>query len=228
MSLGQQAADAPNDSRRGTASIGGEEGGTEGSEGLHLDLDFSPSDQIDSTRQANGFHTPRIFGQLVTTRGDAPNDETELEEDASLLRRQNANRPIKRRYFLPPSFYSPFLCFSLPYISFLSRRFSVCHLIYIQTTHALSRYETSLSFPLIDSFPKIFRDDNGRPLQHGTNVTTSLTTDAAVSERLKSLRSTVTRSIGLENREDLSNDLAEIAQEYHEGWSSGSDEGDDD
>jgi len=36
------------------------------------------------------------------------------------------------------------------------------------------------------------------------------------------------RSIGLEDREMIGNDLAEMADEYHEGWSSGSDEGDDD
>jgi hypothetical protein len=49
-----------------------------------------------------------------------------------------------------------------------------------------------------------------------------------VSGRLKALRSTVSRSIGIEDRETLGNDLAEMADEYREGWSSGSDEGDDD
>jgi hypothetical protein len=51
--------------------------------------------------------------------------------------------------------------------------------------------------------------------------------DTAVSDRLKLLRTTVSRSIGVEDREALGNDLAEMAEEYHEGWSSGSDEGDD-
>jgi len=45
---------------------------------------------------------------------------------------------------------------------------------------------------------------------------------------MKLLRTTVVRSIGLEDREMVGNDLAEMAEEYHEGWSSGSDEGDDD
>lgn len=52
--------------------------------------------------------------------------------------------------------------------------------------------------------------------------------DSAVCDRLKLLRTTVASSIGVEDREALSNDLAEMADEYHEGWSSGSDEGDDD
>lgn len=59
-------------------------------------------------------------------------------------------------------------------------------------------------------------------------VTTSLSTDTELSGKLKLLRSTVTRLIGLEDRETLSNELAEMADEYHEGWSSGSDEGEDD
>jgi hypothetical protein len=90
------------------------------------------------------------------------------------------------------------------------------------------RYKTSLQFPLLDSFPKIFRDDDGEPLVHAMDITASLTTDAGVSDKLKLLRTTVARSIGLEDRETLSNELAEMADEYHEGWSSGSDEGDDD
>ena len=65
-------------------------------------------------------------------------------------------------------------------------------------------------------------------LEERVSVAASLSTDTAVSDRLKLLRTTVTRSIGLEDRETLSNDLAEMADEYHEGWSSGSDEGDDD
>lgn len=59
-------------------------------------------------------------------------------------------------------------------------------------------------------------------------VTTSLSTDSELSGRLKLLRSTVMRLIGLEDRETLSNELAEMADEYHEGWSSGSDDGEDD
>ena len=47
-------------------------------------------------------------------------------------------------------------------------------------------------------------------------------------DNLKNLRTTVLRSIGLEDREALGNDLMEMADEYHEGWSSGSDDGEDD
>jgi hypothetical protein len=90
------------------------------------------------------------------------------------------------------------------------------------------KYYSSLAFPLLDSFPKIFRDQEGTPLDSAADITASLTTDASVSERLKLLRTTVLRSIGVEDREVLGSDLADMADEYHEGWSSGSDEGDDD
>jgi hypothetical protein len=48
-----------------------------------------------------------------------------------------------------------------------------------------------------------------------------------VAYRIKSLRNVASRSIGLEEREALSNSLGEIAEAYEEGWDSGSDEDDD-
>jgi len=94
-------------------------------------------------------------------------------------------------------------------------------------------YASSLRFPLLDSFPQIFRGDDGEPLEIGSgssgiDVTSGLYTDSSVSDKLKLLRATVVRSIGLEDRELLANDLMDMADEYHEGWSSGSDEGEDD
>ncbi|KAK1827787.1 tubulin domain-containing protein [Podospora conica] len=89
-------------------------------------------------------------------------------------------------------------------------------------------YHSQLRFPLLDSFPQIFKDEEGEPIKDNVNITTSLSTDSSVSEKLKVLRTTVMRSIGVEDREMVGNDLAEMADEYHEGWSSGSDEGEDD
>lgn len=91
----------------------------------------------------------------------------------------------------------------------------------------VSRYRSTLNYPLLDSYPRIFRDGKGEALKEKIAITTSLSTDTALSGRLKTLRGTVTRLIGLEERENLSNELAEMADEYHEGWSSGSDFGDD-
>ena len=98
-----------------------------------------------------------------------------------------------------------------------------------RVARARNSYTSSLQFPLLDSFPRIFRHpESAEPLTGAVSITSSLSTDSSVSGKLKLLRATVTRSIGIEDREMLGNDLAEMADEYHEGWSSGSDEGEDD
>lgn len=70
------------------------------SEGLHLDLDFSPSDQLESRRPLNGFRKPRIFSQLVTRRGQGVDDDANEDEAAEdeRFRRRNPNKPTNRRY----------------------------------------------------------------------------------------------------------------------------------
>jgi hypothetical protein len=80
----------------------------EASKGLHLELDFTPSDQLDPGRSQNGVHQPRIFSQLVTVRGSTAEDEARLdpEEEQERLRRRNPNAPITKQY-VPTS---PWLC----------------------------------------------------------------------------------------------------------------------
>lgn len=56
---------------------------------------------------------------------------------------------------------------------------------------------------------------------------TSLSTDTSVALRIKSLREIVNTSVGITERETLSNSLGELAEAYEEGWDSGSDEDDD-
>ncbi|KAK0732838.1 tubulin domain-containing protein [Apiosordaria backusii] len=159
------------------------------SEGVQLDMSLSGSggDQIDAySMRGRDERMPRVFSQLVTTRG---------------------GRRVRR------SAYEPIT----------------------------KTYSTSLAFPILDSFPEIFtveRDDDeddgkdekkeeeGREMT--VRITTSLSTDSSVCTRLRRLKDTVIKSIGLEDREMIGNELAEMAEEYHEGWSSGSDSGEDD
>ncbi|KAK0722891.1 tubulin nucleotide-binding domain-like protein [Lasiosphaeria miniovina] len=183
------------------------------SEGAHLDIHFTPSDQLDPyadrwQQQQNGHASgaqPRVFSQVVALRGYG--DGSDADGDADMLDFDERDHRRRRQQ----SAYET----------------------------ATQLYHSPLSFPLLDSFPRIFRDaaagstgsdDDDALLPSGThiNVTSSLSTDASVSARLKLLRATVVRSIGVEDREALGNDLAEMADEYHEGWSSGSDEGEDD
>lgn len=175
---------------------GGEDGGHDGA-GVRLDADFRPMDDLlgdGGGRAQNGGARggPKMFSQVLASRGDWAADEAEDEEGAG------DDRTRERRRRRDPR------------------------------APAGRRYRSALSYPLLDSFPQIFRDDKGAPLQDGLAVTTSLSTDTELSGRLRALRLTVTRLIGLEERETLSNELAEMADEYHEGWSSGSDFGDDD
>jgi len=88
----------------------------------------------------------------------------------------------------------------------------------------IQRIRTSLPFPLLDSFPHIFaRGDNVSSL----GVSTSLSTDTTVALRIKGLQHIVSRGVGIDEREALSNSLGEISEAYEEGWDSGSDEDDD-
>lgn len=87
-------------------------------------------------------------------------------------------------------------------------------------------YETSLKFPLLDSYPRIYTQLTSELLDVG--ISTTLATDNSMVQRIKNLRQDATRLAALDEREDLSNDLAELADAYHDGWSSGSDDDDDD
>ncbi|KXX75549.1 Protein dml-1 [Madurella mycetomatis] len=159
------------------------------SEGVQLDMRFTPSDQLEAYSRSNGFHKPRVFSQIISSRGydDEEGGDVETGEEGRRRRRRSAYEPVTQSY------------------------------------------NTALKFPLLDSFPAdILRNDEDSQLPDAINITSSLSTDSSVSSRLKLLRSTVIRSIGLEDRETLGNDLMEMADEYHEGWSSGSDDGEDD
>ncbi|KAK3356990.1 tubulin domain-containing protein [Lasiosphaeria hispida] len=165
------------------------------SEGLSLDLHFTPSDELNPHRRtATTPKPPRVFSQLIASRGFPPQQaaDPDAEADQDLRnhrrRRRPAHEPVTRTY------------------------------------------STALAFPLLDSFPPIFRraSDPGTPLATAVNIISSLSADTAVSDQLKTLRTTVARSIGVEDREALGNELAEMAEEYHEGWSSGTDDGEDD
>lgn len=59
-------------------------------------------------------------------------------------------------------------------------------------------------------------------------VCTGLTTSTAVADQIRSVEQFVRRLVGIEEREALSNGLQILAEEYDEGWDSGSDSDDDD
>ena len=59
-------------------------------------------------------------------------------------------------------------------------------------------------------------------------VHVGLTTSTAVAGQIRTLEPIIKRMINIEEREALSNGLHVLAEEYDEGWDSGSDSDDDD
>ncbi|CAK7273694.1 mtDNA inheritance, partitioning of the mitochondrial organelle [Sporothrix epigloea] len=176
---------------------------------LQLPIDFAPRDEsvVAAGRLARGLRSkkPRMFGQAVVTRatpgdgGSILGDDGDDEENAD---RENSATLDRREM--------------------MHRRYAL--------KPVSQRYTVPLGFPLLDSFPYIYQQTTSSTTS--VPVTTALATDRAVADRLQALRTTVTVgapwAIGLEDREALGNDLAGMAEAYHDGWSSGSDDGDDD
>ncbi|KAF1837374.1 hypothetical protein BDW02DRAFT_595532 [Decorospora gaudefroyi] len=91
---------------------------------------------------------------------------------------------------------------------------------------AVQRFGAPLLFPLLDSFPRSMFDVGSG---HATKlaVHTGLTTSTAVADQVRAVEQIVKRLAGIEEREALCNNLQVLAEEYDEGWDSGTDSDDD-
>lgn len=175
---------------------------------LQLPIDFAPRDEsvVAAGRLGRGLRNkkPRMFGQAVVTRA-TPGDGGSIFGDSDDDEKNN-NRETSA---------------TLDRQEMMHRRYAL--------KPVSQQYTVPLGFPLLDSFPFIYQQTTSNTTS--VPVTTALATDRAVADRLQSLRTTVTVgapwAIGLEDREALGNDLAGMAEAYHDGWSSGSDDGDD-
>ncbi|CAK7203433.1 mtDNA inheritance, partitioning of the mitochondrial organelle [Sporothrix eucalyptigena] len=171
---------------------------------LQLSIDFAPRDEsvVMAGRRGVRAKKPRMFGQAVVTRTASNEDDTDADADADDEDREST-AALNRR-------------------EMMHRRYAL--------KPVSQRYTVPLGFPLLDSFPYIYQQTTDSTAS--IPVTTALATDRAVADRIQALRTTVTVgapwAIGLEDREALGNDLASMADAYHDGWSSGSDDGDDD
>ena len=82
-----------------------------------------------------------------------------------------------------------------------------------------------MGFPLLDSFPQIFRLGGGvNPIA----VHSSLSTTSGISSWVKNLQRQAGKLANLDERESLFNGLGEIREAYEEGWQSGSEDDSDD
>ncbi|KAF2124767.1 mtDNA inheritance protein dml1, partial [Dothidotthia symphoricarpi CBS 119687] len=95
---------------------------------------------------------------------------------------------------------------------------------------AVQRYVVSFPgpvlFPLLDSFPKTMFDVGSR---HASKlaVHAGLTTSTAVADQVRAIEQLVKRLVTVNEREALCDGLQVIAEEYDEGWDSGTDSDDD-
>ncbi|KAG0158369.1 hypothetical protein PDIDSM_5883 [Penicillium digitatum] len=89
----------------------------------------------------------------------------------------------------------------------------------------LQSFHTSLSLPILDSFPyNMFPTPK---TGSGVNVFTALTASTRTAQRIKAISATAARLVSVDEREALVNGLGEIREYYETGWSSGSDDEDD-
>lgn len=85
----------------------------------------------------------------------------------------------------------------------------------IRYTH---RYQSSLEFPILDSFPSIYlAPPSGRT---SLATRTSLSIESSVVDRIQRMQAVVGRYVGPDERETLLNGLGEIADTFQSGWSS--------
>jgi hypothetical protein len=89
------------------------------------------------------------------------------------------------------------------------------------------RYTSPLLFPLLDSYPRSMFDV-GSGGATNLAVHAGLTTSTAVASQVRAVEQIVRRLVGIEEREALCDGLQVIAEEYDEGWDSGSDSDGDD
>lgn len=69
------------------------------SEGVQLDIRFTPSDQLEPHARSNGFTRPRVFSQLIASRGygDEEAEDVEMDEQGRRVRRR-AYEPVTKRF----------------------------------------------------------------------------------------------------------------------------------
>ncbi|KIW33030.1 protein DML1, variant [Cladophialophora immunda] len=87
-------------------------------------------------------------------------------------------------------------------------------------------FQTSLQFPLLDTFPDTLFATSRRP--SGLDISAALECNTRMKGRLLDLRDATARLMPLEEREAHYNDFTQMAQNYSIGWESGSDSGIDD
>ncbi|KAI9889499.1 MAG: mtDNA inheritance, partitioning of the mitochondrial organelle [Vezdaea aestivalis] len=85
----------------------------------------------------------------------------------------------------------------------------------IQEQIRMHTIETHVGYPLLDSFPHVFEVSTGGEAA-SLNLHGSLEVSSAIGSLVRQLKKHASGNV--EEREDLSNKLEEIAEQYREGW----------
>jgi hypothetical protein len=91
-------------------------------------------------------------------------------------------------------------------------------------TRSVYSHQSSLLFPIIDSFPQVFA--SGNTVQK-LAVHATLSTTTSVAQRIRAVERIARSIIGIDEREALCDGLVGICEEYEDGWDSGSESDDD-
>jgi hypothetical protein len=98
------------------------------------------------------------------------------------------------------------------------------HIQDLLTRRDLNSHQSSLLFPVIDSFPQVFA--SGNTVQK-LAVHATLSTTTSVAQRIRAVERIARSIIGIDEREALCDGLVGICEEYEDGWESGSESDDD-
>jgi len=197
-----------------------------------FDIDmFSKDYRVANFRSRRNEH---VFGRVETSRG-----EWNFADDRD-PRDRVAEAPTIQRYVATPAhLFSPHtLTYRRP-LAFLLSAANRGRSAFLNagnyrksirpTNPDTHRISAPLLFPLLDSFPaSIF--DVGSVNASKFAVHAALTTSTAVADQVRAVEQIVRRMhmVSLDEREALCNGLQTMAEEYDEGWDSGSDSDEDD
>ncbi|KAI1982037.1 mtDNA inheritance, partitioning of the mitochondrial organelle [Ophidiomyces ophidiicola] len=89
-----------------------------------------------------------------------------------------------------------------------------------------SNFESSLEFPILDSFPSDLIRNQSRT-GSTLSVEVALSATSTIGKQIDALRETIGKRTKVEEREDLLNGLSELSEMYQAHWEDDSDYGDD-
>lgn len=163
---------------------------------INMHPEFTPSGAARGARRSR----THIFSQMQSLRGIWK----------SSLEIQDANLATRNRFAQGPKV----------------ERLVKCNVQLAPLPTDYSSYQSSLLFPVLDSFPHIF-NLGVEGVRDKLAVQASLSTSTTVAQRIRHIETLARSTVRIDEREALCDGLVGICEEYEDGWDS-DDESDDD